>query len=276
MRPLVSLFLFLRRENMKKLLTLLLTLICILLLCGCSNSKDDANLQEWEKQLGQKGIISVGISPDYPPFESYDSSNNLIGFDVELFTNVIDELNKINGTDYEVEFVPMEFDTIISAIQTGQVDYGCSGFTYDEDRVGSVLFSEKYLASSIVAVTSNNNDINSLSDLNNKIIAAQSGTTCAEAASTYTENVELLKDVNVMMEAFKAGAYDAVFLDEPVAKNYENGDSVVILSEKVEDNDTYIVCSIDHDLLNEKISEAITSYINTDSYNELVNKWGVK
>lgn len=261
---------------MKKLLTVLLALTCILSLCGCSKANDDSNLQDWEKQLGQKGIISVGISPDYPPFESYDSSNNLIGFDVELFTNVIAELNKLNGTNYEVEFVPMEFDTIISAIQTGQVDYGCSGFTFDEDRVGSVLFSDKYLASSIVAVVAGDSDIKSLDDLTGKTIAAQTGTTCADAAATYTENVELIKDVNVMMEAFKAGAYDAVLLDEPVAKNYEDGSSVVILADKVEDNDTYVICAIDNDLLNTKISEAINSYMQTEEYNSLVEKWGVK
>lgn len=263
---------------MKKLLTALFAVLMVLTLAACSSKKEEAEvveLAEWEKQLGQPNVISVGISPDYPPFESYDSANNLIGFDVELFTAVIDELNKINGTNYQIEWVPMEFDTIISAIQTGQVDFGCSGFTFDEDRVGSVLFSNKYLASSIVACVKASGSIASLDDLADKKIAAQTGTTCADAAESYSSDVELIKDVKVMMEAFKADAYDAVLLDEPVAKNYES-EEIVILADKVEDNDTYIITNINNEALNVAINEAIDSFMNTVAYNDLVNEWGVK
>lgn len=187
---------------------------------------------------------------------------------------MIDELNKINGTNYEVEWVPMEFDTIISAIQTGQVDFGCSGFTYEEKRAQSVLFSEKYLESGIVAMAKKDSSFKTLNDLKDKKIAAQTGTTCADAAKEYSNDVELIKDVKVMMEAFKTDAYDAVFLDEPVAKNYESND-MIILTDKVEDNDTYIIANIGNDALIKAINEAITSYKDSDSYNELIDKWGV-
>lgn len=269
---------------MKKLLKVLLMALCIMSLCACAKKEEpvlEKNVEEvqeeaeWQKQLGQKDKISVGVSPDYPPFESKDTNNNLIGFDPELFENVIKILNEINGTNYEVEWVEMEFDTIISAIQTGQVDFGCSGFTYDPDREGQVLFSEKYLESSIVAVTKNDSGIKSLEDLKGKKIAAQTGTTCADEAANYSNDVELIKDVNVMMEAFKADAYDAVFLDEPVAKNYAS-DTIVVLDEKIQDNDTYVICAAENNLLDDKISEAIKVYMQTDEYNALVEKWEVK
>lgn len=260
---------------MKKVLTTLLTVLCILSLCACSQKEENNNLQEWEKQLGQKGIISVGISPDYPPFESKDTNNNLVGFDPELFENVIRELNTINGTNYEIEWVEMEFDNIVTAVQTGQIDFGCSGFTYDPEREGQVLFSEKYLASAIVAVAKKDSGIKSLEDTKGKKIAAQTGTTCADEAANYSKDVVLIKDVKVMMEAFKADAYDVVFLDEPVAKNYVS-DEIIILDEKVQDNDTYVICAKGNDLLNEKISEAISSFMQKDEYNALVEKWEVK
>ena len=264
---------------MKKVLTVLLTCLLVMSLVGCASKKEEETVveevPEWQTQIAQKDKVSVGISPDYPPFESYDSNNNLIGFDPELFAGVVKKLNEINGTNYEIEWVPMEFDTIISAIQTGQVDFGCSGFTYDPDREGSVNFSSKYLESSIVVLVKADSGITALADLADKKVAAQTGTTCADEAANYSSDVELIKDVNVMMEAFKADAYDAVFVDEPVGKNYAN-DQLVILDEKAQDNDTYVICAVENKALNEKISEAIDAFIESSEYTELVDKWGVK
>lgn len=53
---------------MKKIFALMLTAAMMLtVLAGCGGGEADT----WQDQLGSKDVIRVGISPDYPPFESY-------------------------------------------------------------------------------------------------------------------------------------------------------------------------------------------------------------
>ena len=70
----------------KKLNAVLCAATMLLSLAGCGG-KEAAT---WQDQLGSKDVIRVGISPDYPPFESYatDANGNVttevVGFDVEI------------------------------------------------------------------------------------------------------------------------------------------------------------------------------------------------
>ena len=49
-------------------------------------------------------------------------------------------VSKLDG--YEVVWQKMEFDTIVSAVQTGTIDFGVSGFSYDPEK--QVLFTDTY------------------------------------------------------------------------------------------------------------------------------------
>lgn len=262
---------------MKKLLSVLLVVCTLISLCACGSKESKENLLDFEKQLGQSDVISVGISPDYPPYESYDSDNNIIGFDAEFAQIVVDNINKANNTNYKLELVPMSFDTIISAVQTGQVDLGISGFTFDEDRVGQVLFSVPYTDCSIVAVTKADSGIETLDDLKNKVIGAQLGTTCADAAKAIEgSDVKEVQDVQVIMQSLNADAYDAVLLDKPVAENYCANMGFVMLDEVIEDNATLVISATSSDKLIEEVNKAVETFIASADYDALQVKWGLK
>ena len=104
---------------MKKILVLVLCLL-VLTGCGSNNSNETVSSGEpWENELIEKGKIYVGTSPDYPPFESLEDNGNRIGFDIDVFEAVV---SKLDG--YEVVWQKMEFDTIVSAVQTGTDERG--------------------------------------------------------------------------------------------------------------------------------------------------------
>ena len=127
---------------MKKIIAMCLVVaVALTSFVGCG-SKETAT---WEDQLGTAGKIRVGMSADYPPFESYgvDADGNLtdevVGFDPVVAEYIGDYLGM------EVEIVPMAFETIISAVNGGTVDLGIACFSYREDR--DVLFSDTYYTS---------------------------------------------------------------------------------------------------------------------------------
>ena len=70
----------------------------------------------------------------------------MIGFDADMMQAVCDELG------YELEIDDMQFDSIISAIQSGKADVGVAGMTVTEDRKKNVLFSDSYTTAKQVII----------------------------------------------------------------------------------------------------------------------------
>jgi polar amino acid transport system substrate-binding protein len=109
-----------------------------LLLAGCGGASKAANHLEAIKQAG---VIKVGTSADYPPFESVDESGNKVGFDIELMTEIAKRL------DVKLEWVDMPFDSLIAAVQEGKIDASISAFNYSEERDQTIDFSDAYYTS---------------------------------------------------------------------------------------------------------------------------------
>ena len=108
-----------------------------LVLAGCGGSTAANHLEA----VKQAGVIKVGTSADYPPFESVDASGNKVGFDIELMTEIAKRL------DVKLEWVDMPFDSLIAAVQEGKIDASISAFNYTEERDQTIDFSDAYYTS---------------------------------------------------------------------------------------------------------------------------------
>lgn len=261
---------------MKKAVAIIMSLLCMISLAGCSNS---GSLEGFEKELGDPGTIRVGISPDYKPFEYYDESGNITGFDHDM----VNELMKYIGTEdepYAVEFIPMDFSTIISSVNTGAVDIGVSAFTYDPER--DCLFSEPYYDSAQVIIVNKNNGIESEADLAGQSMAAGMATSGAgvveELASKY-EGIELVHpgDYTVMFESLKAGAIGAVVCDKAVGMSYVDADpdTFMALEGEYDIQEMSIITAKSNTALMDKINEAVGKFIESDEKQALQEKYGI-
>ena len=124
---------------MKRIVVFISLLVALsLVLAGCGGSSKAANHLEAIKQAG---VIKVGTSADYPPFESVDESGNKVGFDIELMTEIARRLG------VELEWVDMPFDSLIAAVQEGKIDASISAFNYSEERDQTIDFSDAYYTS---------------------------------------------------------------------------------------------------------------------------------
>lgn len=242
-------------------------LLSVSTLAGCSSNNGSTDTAKDEKPTE----ILIGISPDYPPYESKSSDGKVEGFDVDMTEWLFNYLNE-NGHNYTYDFQELSFDTIITSLQAGQIDLGISGFTYDEEREG--IFSDSYYDSAQVLVVKNGSDIKSVDDLDGKKVGAQQGTTGEDVANDIKgAEVSAVKDAQVMMESLKADGIDAVVLDKAVADNYAaTGDFSVVQNDLlVEENIIYT--TEDHKELLDQINEAIKAFKDSDEYPKLVEKW---
>src|SRR6187549_3898462 len=108
-----------------------------LILTACRGNSAASHMEA----IKQAGMIKVGTSADYPPFESVDSSGNKVGFDIELMTEVGKRL------DVKLKWVDMPFDSLIAAVQGGKIDASISAFNYSEERDKTIDFSDPYYTS---------------------------------------------------------------------------------------------------------------------------------
>lgn len=124
---------------MKKrlLIPALLIVILVASLAACAPKAPASHMDAIKKA----GVIKVGTSADYPPFEYVDDSGKKTGFDIDL----MEEIAKRMGV--KLEWVDMPFDSLIAAVQEGKIDASISAFNYSEERDQMIDFTVAYYMS---------------------------------------------------------------------------------------------------------------------------------
>lgn len=162
-----------------------------------------------------KGVLTMATNAAFPPYEYYEGSD-IIGIDAEIAAAIAAKL----GLTLKIE--DMEFDSIITAVQTGKADMGLAGMTVTEDRLKSINFTNSYATGIQVIIVAENSEINSVDDLAGKKIGVQLMTTgdiyaCDDFG---TENVEQYNKGADAVMALLNGKVDAVIIDNEPAKSF--------------------------------------------------------
>lgn len=245
---------------MKKIIKLGMVALTALTMAGCSSESEDVK------------TITVGISPDYAPYESENKKGDIVGFDPDMMKCFEEYLSDEEGVTYKLEMKKMDFDNIITQLQGDQIDVGISGFTYDSKR--KVEWSDPYLGSSQVAVIPKDSDIASTADLEGKSLVAQTGATGDAAAKEVKDaKVTGLKNVQDIMNALSANQYDAAIVDLGVAKNYVKSDEFKMLDESLMDEQNYIIAKKGNTDMIEKMNTCIKKFLASDDYAKLCKKY---
>lgn len=234
--------------------------------CGSKPSDDKSALE----RIRDKGFMTVGTSPDYPPFESIDDKGNIIGFDIDLIKAIAAKIG------VEVKLMSMGFDSIIIAVKNGQVDVGMSSFSVNEERKASIDFSIPYIVSSQVILAGKDSDIKNAGELDGKVVAAAVGTTGAEAAKEIKGAVlKTVDDYNIAMMMLDNGSVKAVVLDVAIAREYSSKRGFKILEKPLNHEETAVVIMKGKDSLTEEINKAIETVKQDGTYDELLKKWKI-
>ena len=117
-----------------------LALTAALGLSACSSAiVGDQSAADAKIKTIQDGVLTVGLSPDFPPMEYLDpKTDKLVGVDVDLVT----ELGKRLGL--KVDFVQQKFDQLISSVRTKRVDIVFSGMSDTVDRQKTLDFIDYF------------------------------------------------------------------------------------------------------------------------------------
>jgi len=221
-------------------------------------------------KVKSEGVLIVGNSPDYPPFESIGDNGERVGFDIDLLNAITAKMG------VKIKWVTMEFAAIVTAVQSGQVDAGMSGFSVTEDRAKQVSFSAPYFASGQVMVTRPDSTVNTPADLKGKKIAVQLGTT-GEQEADKIEGATVVKpeSYNIAFMMLHNRAVEAVVADLSVADEFMKRGTFRKAGNPLSFEELAIISRKGNDPLLDAISKALAAVKADGTYDALVKKWNL-
>ena len=96
----------------------------------------------------ENGTLVFATEAGFPPFD-YIRFGEVVGFEVEM------AIDFCADRGYGIVLIPMNFDGILPAIQSGKVDFSASGFAITPERMESVNFSQPYYSGGTKIVVPN-------------------------------------------------------------------------------------------------------------------------
>lgn len=139
--------------------------------------------------------LLVGTELSYSPF-SYMQDGQAVGFDIDVVREVGRRLHK------EIVFTAISFDALLPQIQTGLIHIIAAGISATKEREKKVYFTKPYFTSdSLIIITlANSAPIESVNDLQGKVVVVNEGYTADTYMSTFA-GIELLR-LETVAEAF--------------------------------------------------------------------------
>lgn len=230
------------------------------MLSGCAKAKETDTLV-------------FGTNAEFPPFE-FVSSNGLIdqydGIDIAVAKQIGDD----NGMAVKIE--NMEFDSLLIALQNGQIDAVIAGMTVTEERKEAVDFSTPYYVAKQVMIVKEGSDIKKASDMADKkivVIQGYTGETCVNDMGYKYEAFK--KGTEAVMELVN-GKCDVVVIDSATAAKYigDNEGLVIVEDDEAFASEEYaIAVAKGNEELLAKINASIEKMIADGTINNLSAKY---
>lgn len=250
---------------------LIVALAFSLVACGGGDSEENTSGDS------EKVTYKVGTEPTFPPFDTTDEEQNIVGLDMDLI--------KAIGEDqgFEVTFENLTFDGLVPALKAGNIDIIAAGMNKDDpERQKQVDFSDAYYESKLmVAVTEDNNTIKSVDDLTPDMkVAAQTGTTGATKTQELADEGKIaeaviLDGLDTAMMQLLNGDVQAVINDKPVTEAYmkKQPDKIKMVGEPLNaENYGFAVQKGNTELL-EKINAGLANIKEDGTFDKLVDEW---
>ncbi len=177
---------------MKKIMKIAALILALAMLatcfaaCGTKNKDTDTDTDTAAK-------IVFGTNAEFPPFEFVNAQGGVIdnfdGIDIAIAKKIAEDNNMT------AKISNMEFDSLLIALQNGQIDAAIAGMTVIAERLEKVDFSTPYYTATQVMLVKEDSTISSSDDLKGKNIVVVQG---------YTGEV-CVKKMGYEYEAFKKG-----------------------------------------------------------------------
>ena len=265
---------------MRKLKFLITLIITVLIATGCaSGGKEKPRKDNWNDFQTYKKVV-IGFDNTFVPMGFQDKSGKNIGFDIDLANAVFEKYG------IKVEWQAINWDLKETELKNGNIDLIWNGYSKTEERESVVQFTKQYMVNEQVIVVKKSKNIKSISQLKDKVLGAQNG---SSGYDTFNEKPEVLKNIVKNNDATQYESFnealidlendriDALLIDRVYANYYlkqqNKLDDYSILNAGY-DSEAFAVGARKADItLVNKINEAFFELYSQGKFQEISNKW---
>lgn len=238
-----------------------------------NNDVTDTSLQS----VMDSKVLRVGMCPEYPPFESINENNEIVGFDPSLASAIAEEMG------VKAEFVNTPWEGLIAGVNNGNFDIIMSAMSPEEatSATDAVELSDNYYTlADVIVVKSDNEEIKTKEDLAGKIIGIQDASSAAQAAEKLPEmGIEIgeVKHYNRNADAYAElanGRIDAIIVSVTYANEQaKNNPEFKVVNDPIQEIGIAVVAKDGSAALIEKIEEIISNLKENGTYDSIAVEW---
>ena len=212
---------------MKKFIAIILAAMMLLSLAACGNEPAaDATVASGVED----GVLTVGMECAYAPYNwtQIDDSNGAVpianvpgayanGYDVMMAKKICEA----NG--WELEVKKLDWDSLVPAVQSGEIDCAIAGQSMTAERDQVVDFAGPYIYASIVCLTAKDSALASATGISqlSGTCTSQRGTIWYDTCLPQIAGADIqpaADDAGAMLMAVSSGTVDFVCTDMPTAQ----------------------------------------------------------
>lgn len=236
---------------MKKIIAMMLALMLVMtgiaVFTSCENDTPEEttteapSTEEATTEAPAPAVIKMATNAYFQPYEFYDG-DKIVGIDAEIAAAIAEKLGMT------LEIVDMEFDSIITAVNEGSVDFGMAGMTVTEDRQKEVDFSISYANGVQSIIVKEGSSITCADDLYAEGASYKVGVQLGTTGDIYatgdfgTENVTTYSNGNEAVLALLGGDVDCVIIDNEPAKALVAANEGLNILATAYANEDYAIC----------------------------------
>lgn len=222
-----------------------------------------------------EGELHMATNASFPPYEMVADDGSFEGIDVEIATAIAEKLGLTLVVD------DMDFGSVITSVQTGKSDIAMAGLTVNEERKENVDFTDSYATGVQVIIVPEDSDIQSVDDLEGKMIGCQESTTgyiyCSDTPENGgygEENVTAFPNGANAVQALLSGKVDCVVIDSQPAQEYvKQNEGLKILDTEFVTEEYAIGVSKENPELRDAVNNALKELIDDGTVQSIIDKY---
>lgn len=183
---------------------LLILMVPLLLLSGCTNVTERANHQDTWQRIERRHKVIIGLDDSFVPMGFRKKNGKLVGYDIDLARAVFKQYG------IKAEFQTIDWSMKETELKNGTIDLLWNGYSVTPQRAKKVAFSRVYLKNAQVLVTKKKSGIKNFDGMTGKTIGTQSGSTGQQALE---DNPKLLLDKVAKKKPVLYDTYPDAFID---------------------------------------------------------------
>lgn len=157
----------------------LVAMASVVALAGCTSSPSSptsapagqTNQTSHLQQVIKRGVLQVGVLPDYPPYSSQQANGDIVGYEPDIAKKLADALG------VKLKMVNTDGTSRKPVLDSNRVDVDIDAFTATDERAKAVDFTIPYVASGALPLFRKDSPIKSIADLKGKKVSVARGST---------------------------------------------------------------------------------------------------